>query len=360
MTKGLTRQDRPIHESFKPPSVSPCGRCGWPVEAGDRHCPSCGLPQTGGQTQAGPLSPRVSECTSCGAPIEISPTERSYTCGYCGSTFVFDYSGTGPEAQEPEFVLPFQVSADEAKARVERFLGTRRFVPSALKSRLASAGLTGVYLPCWHFSASARSDWSVRIGEYWYTTETYTVVVNGRPQVRTRQVRHTEWWPLTGKFHRFWSGCLVPATPSISQEELDAVGPFRLEALKRYRPEFLAGWPTENYTVPRETALLQAEKTIRQGQEQAIIDFLPGDTYQGLRVQTNLEHLEADLVLLPVYFLHYEWKGTKRRLLVNGQTGKVAGSVPRDWKRLILTIVIVLAALVLIRVIAGFFAPSLP
>ncbi|MCS7236838.1 MAG: zinc ribbon domain-containing protein [Thermoguttaceae bacterium] len=345
MAKSLAAKRPSVPELFKPPPAQPCQRCGWPVEQGDSYCPACGLAQEEGRIPPEP-PPTLVECTCCGAPLATSSTERSYTCEYCGSSFVFDYSGGGPGAYEPEFVLPFLVSPDEARQRIAGFVRRRRFVPAGLRTQLATVPISGVYLPVWHFSASAHSDWSVEIGEYWYRTETYTVIVNGRPQVRTRQVRYTEWWPLSGKFHRYWSGCLVPASQTITQDELDLIGPFRLEGLKRYRPEFLAGWPAENYTVSKETALSQAEDSIRNWQEEAIARFLPGDTYRALVVETALDHIEADLVLLPVYYATYKWNGTKRRILVNGQTGKAAGTIPRDWKRVVVIVLIILVLLV--------------
>lgn len=329
----------------KPPAGKPCPKCGWPVEAGDIFCSFCGH----GLREIAPRSPtRAGEelftCTNCGASWTIDPTQRSYTCEYCGSTFVFDRGSLALVGREPEFVLPFSISPEEARERFAHFVRGRWFVPRELRKKLASARPVGKYLPFWHFAVSADSTWSAEIGEFWYDSK--------------NKVHRTEWWPLRGKFHRFLRGYFIPANNTVSEWEVNQVGPFWLEGFKRYRPEFLAGWVAENPTIPQEAALPSAEEAFHRDQERAIAEFLPGDTYRNLRVRTKITHLETDLVLLPLYIVDFRWGKGARRLIMNGQTGKIYGPIPRDWRRIVLTIVVVLAVLALASILINLFAPQ--
>jgi hypothetical protein len=283
--------------------------------------------------------------------VEIRPQERSYTCAFCSSTFVLELPGDRLAGPEPEFVLPFVVPPEQAKEQIDRFLKRCYFIPTQARRALQAEQPRGVYIPCWHFALLAESTWSAQIGEHYYENQTYTVWVNGRPQTRTRRVQKTEWWDLSGKYHRYWSGYLVTASRALKQEDLEAVMPFNLEALKRYRPTFLAGWFAENCAVPREQALLAAAPVFHNLQEEAIRQFLPGDTHRHLKVQTELGSIEPDLVLVPLYILTVRWGQDTYRLLVNGQTGKVAGRVPRD-SRLIALVVLAVVLLVAAFVIA--------
>ena len=316
------------------------------MELGDLFCPRCGNPQPA-RSPAQAAAPKSISCRNCGAPVPLDPGQRSYTCSYCGSSIVVEAPGFQPD-QQPEFVLPFALSPEKASQAMGQFLRSCPFVPKEVYERVEIGELRGVYLPCWHFAVSAESVWSALIGEYWYRTETYTVVVGGRRHVRTRQVRETEWWPLQGKFQHFWSGYLVPATPTVTPTELEEIGPFHLEGLKRYRPEFLAGWGAENPSISKEDAFPQAEQYFEKSQRRAISEFLPGDTYRKLQVETTFTSLESHLTLVPVYILTFQWRGSSYRLLMNGQTAKVAGSVPQDWKTIALVIGAVLVGTILL------------
>ena len=60
-----------------------------------------------------------------------------------------------------------------------------------------------------------------------------------------------------------------------------------------------------------------------------------------------------DLILLPVYLLSYRYRNKLYRFLMNGQTGKVAGSKPLSPWRIMLTIGGVLAAILVFLLLAG-------
>ena len=175
----------------------------------------------------------------------------------------------------------------------------------------------------------AESQWQAMIGEYWYRTETYTERDSkGNTVTRTRQVRETEWWPLSGRHHRYHSGHLVSGSRGLQQVEADRLMPFQLPAMKRYLPHFIAGWLCEEYSIAREDALAICQQEFFQREQSHVAGFLPGDTHRDLHVQTQFSRVNSDLCLLPIYLLTYRYKDRTFRFLVNGQTGKVAGEKP--------------------------------
>ena len=68
-------------------------------------------------------------------------------------------------------------------------------------------------------------------------------------------MQETEWWPLAGRHHRYYSGYLVSGSKGLAQDQSLRIQPFNLPALKRYEPYFLAGWLAEEYSVGRDEAL---------------------------------------------------------------------------------------------------------
>jgi hypothetical protein len=213
-----------------------------------------------------------------------------------------------------------------------------------------SEKLKGVYLPFWSFSMLAHSRWSAQIGEYWYRTETYTTTENGKTVTKTRTVRETEWWSLSGNHHRYYSHYLVSGSRGLSQQEADRVKPFHLAALKRYEPYYLAGWLSEEYSVERDHALGVCQQEFYQREHQNVAAFLPGDTQRGLRVDTHFSDINSDLILLPIYLLSYRYRDKLYRFMVNGQTGKASGDKPLSWLKIGIAVVV---ALVIVGVAAA-------
>jgi DNA-directed RNA polymerase subunit RPC12/RpoP len=338
------------------PQGAPCPACGAPVEPGDRFCPACGTPRAAPPAAAAPRNQRIFRCQNCSSEVATDPDQRSYTCPFCDSTYVVEFSPEDTGRQPPEFVIGFAVTPDQALERFHRWIQDNAwFRPGDLQAAQIAEKLKGIYLPFWSFSMFAHSVWQATIGEHWYRTETYTEQDSkGNTVTRTRQVQETEWWPLAGQHQQYHSGYLVSGSRGLKQAEADRVQPFQLPALKRYEPYFLAGWLCEEYSVSRDEALRLCQAEFYRREQANVATFLPGDTHQGLEVQTTFSQASSDLCLLPIYLLSYRYRDKLYRFMVNGQTGKAAGDKPVSWKRIGVALGIAAAILaVLLLVLAG-------
>lgn len=347
--------DLPILEStllddLPAPHGRACKACGAPVEEWDFFCNACGAPQPQAPAPAaGAMPEKAIQCGNCGAQIAVNPNQRSYTCPFCDSNYVIDLPAQQTHRQPPEFVIGFTVSPEAALEKFRRWINRNSlFRPGDLARKHIEDKLKGIYIPFWSFSMLAQSRWSAKIGEYWYRTETYTTTVNGKTVTRTRTVRETEWWPLSGQHHEFYSGYLVSGSRGLPQKDAELIKPFHLAAVKRYQPHFLAGWMCEEYSVKREEALAVCQQEFFRREQQSVARFLPGDTHSGLQVETTFSHVQSDLVLLPVYVLSYRYRGKVYRFLVNGQTGSMAGEKPVSAVRILLLVLVIVLLLLLL------------
>jgi hypothetical protein len=330
------------------------------VEPLDKFCPACGTanPEYGGQRLEGgqrsdvgdqrsdqakiersPLS-KFFKCQQCGAEVATDPDQRSYVCPFCDSTYVLEFSPDHTGRQSPEFVIGFAITPDQAQDAFKQWLKKRTwFRPGDLAAASVADKLKGIYLPFWSFTMLADSQWHAQIGEHWYRTETYTTTDSkGNTTTHTRQVQETEWWPLSGRHHRFYSGYLVSGSKGLPQKESLRIQPFQLPSLKRYEPYFLAGWLAEEYSVARDEALGLCQTEFQRQEQANVSTFLPGDTHSGVKVQTEFSHVSSDLCLLPIYILSYRYRDNVYRYLLNGQTGKMAGDKPLSPTRIALFI----------------------
>ncbi len=299
------------------------------------------------------------QCKSCGSQIALDPDQRSYVCAFCGSTYVVDFSPDLTGRMDPEFVIGFAIPREQAIEKFQQWIKANRWYhPNDLKQARLTDRIQGVYLPFWSFSVLARSVWAASIGEYWYRTETYTTTDSkGRTVTRTRTVRETEWWDLSGRHHRYYSGYLVSASKSLDHAIAQRVMPFDLPALKRYEPWFLAGWASEEYTVPKESAYETSKQYFLAQEHLNISRFMPGDTHRNLSVRSTFSQNSYDLILLPYYLLTYKYREKTYRFLINGQTGKVWGDKPlskqKIWTAVGLGLLVIAALVLLIILLAG-------
>jgi hypothetical protein len=335
-----------------------CPHCGAPFESHDSFCTGCGGPVEGEPAEAEVVEAEVVEqkhfrCQNCGSEVAADLTTRSYTCPFCDSTYVTEYSPEETGRQRPEFVIGFAVTLEQAQQKFQQWLRSNRwFRPGDLTSAQIEEKLRGIYMPFWSFSMLAQSKWSATIGEYWYRTETYTTMQNGKMVTKTRRVRETEWWNLDGRHHEYYNGYLLSGSRGLSQADADRIKPFHLPALKRYKPFFLAGWLSEEYSIDRDMALERCKQYFYQREKENVAAFLPGDTHRGLNVQVWFSQANSDLILLPLYLLSYRYRDKLYRFMINGQTGQIAGDKPISKKRIAVAVVAGLALVAILVLLA--------
>src|SRR3972149_1619761 len=84
-----------VHDAAPATSAVACRACGAPVDDGDKFCGFCGATQpaedkTPGAT--GKPSQNYFRCKSCGAEVAVAPEHRSYTCAFCDSNYVVEFT----------------------------------------------------------------------------------------------------------------------------------------------------------------------------------------------------------------------------------------------------------------------------
>ena len=325
-----------------------CPRCSRRARAGQPFCESCGDRLTSAESAASETR-RTLACPECGATSQIPEGERTASCPFCAAAFVSQGEAAGRHA--PEFLLPFSITESKAQEKFHEWIGRFAFfAPDDLSRKASVGGLRGVYVPFWSFSMRSDSAWRARLGEYWYetVTETYTTTENGKTLTRTRtkQVRHTEWYPLDGRFHQFHSHYLVCASKGLTQDSAERIQPFPVGELTRYAPHYLSGWLAEEYFVDRESAMTASTHEFRERELRDIREFLPGDTSADLEASTEFHDVTEDLVYLPIWILAYRYREKVFQFVLNGATGEGHGDKPVSAWKVAFFVLIVIAIII--------------
>lgn len=250
------------------------------------------------------------KCEGCGAAFTLPPMQVSGACPFCGSAHLVQ-TPTGDLIQ-PEGVLPFQFDAEAARQHVIRWIDDLKFRPGDLDERAAVSRPQGVYLPCWTFDLGGQMKWHALIGE--------------------RRGKQTVWVPRDDLYLVYHDDLLVPASHTITKELLDDVLEYDTKALCPYSIDLLADHAVEIYQVSMADASLVArQRASRLGREYVMRHNLAGEQVKDFQMNSLGLIIESyKLTLLPLWLTTYRYKNEKYAVVVNGQSGRVAGQAPRS------------------------------
>lgn len=268
-------------------------------------------------------------CTSCGAIVNFTPPETATQCAFCGAKIVAQPKSADPLIA-PEGVLPFRVAQAQAAAALKTWLGSLWFAPSQLKDLARPEKLGSVYIPYWTYNTYSYTNYAGERGEWYYVTERYQE--NG--EWREREVRHTNWYGVSGAVDRQFTDACVPATKSLSKNYLDKLEPWDLGELKSYEPAYLSGHKAQTYQV----ALGEGFELFKRRAEPVIYGDVThdigGDEQRVGHLSTNYSNITFKHLLLPVYSGAYHFNGKVFQIVVNGRTGEVQGQRPYSWLKI--------------------------
>ncbi len=273
-------------------------------------------------------------CPSCGAETVSAAEVMSVSCPFCGSHYVRE-----PEFRQkvirPETLIPFTIGKNDAADRFTKWARRRLLAPRDFRKGIKAPPMQGVYVP--HFTFDTDLSTAYR-GEGGRTkTETYTVRVNGKSQVRTRT--YTVWYPISGKNNMYIDDIPFCASKSIDGKLLDKIRPFSGKVLNVYNPAFLAGFVAERYSLGPKDGFLSAKTLAERRMEEAIKRERDYDSYRFMQYDHTYNKVLFKHILLPVWMSTYRYRDRAYPFFVNGESGKAAGKAPLSaWKIALLSV----------------------
>ncbi|WP_022706601.1 hypothetical protein [Paracoccus zeaxanthinifaciens] len=275
---------------------------------------------------------RTLSCPNCGARVDLDDTHHASACPFCATPVVTDTGAT--RRIKPQAVLPFRLTEAEARKAMSDWLGGLWFAPSGLVAYARKdKHLTGVYSPFWTFDADSRSRYSGQRGDVYYETHWVTETVNGKSRRVARRVAKVRWRPARGRVARSFNDVLVPASTSLPQRFTGAMAPWDLSHLAVYRPDFLAGFEAEGYTVALADGHGAARAQMARVIEGDVRRDIGGDRQRIDSIASEFDAETFKHILLPIWTAAYRYNGRSFRFVVNGQSGRVMGERPWSaWK----------------------------
>lgn len=260
---------------------------------------------------------RIYACRSCGGQIVTEATTAATHCPFCGNPVVMINQLSGD--LRPDYVIPFRLDHEAAKAAMTKHLSGKRLLPKLFKSQNHIDEIKGIYVPFWLFDAEADADidyratrvrtWSDRDYDY---TETSHYALSRAGSLGFERV------PVDG-------------SSKIPNDLMESIEPFDFSGAVDFQTAYLSGYLADRYDEDAAQSIDRANERIKRSTEQAFRSTVRGyNTVTVTNSSVRLTNGEAKYALYPVWLLNTTWRGEKYIFAMNGQTGKFVGNLPVD------------------------------
>ncbi len=284
------------------------------------------------------LAQKTVTCKSCGATSVYDALEVASECPYCGSNQVMEANDVTTLA--PNGVVPFRITAQQAGANFMSWLKGKWFCPSEAKRSAQADKFLGIYLPYWTFDADTDTTYTARYG------------INRKVKHGDEEKIVTDWHNTSGTYQHFVDDELVLASNHHDSSILNMIEPFDTADNKTYKPEYIAGYAAERYSLGLKDAWEKAKQFItnrlRALIENKIRSEHNADSVADLAMRTAYSNITYKYLMLPIYISSFTYKGKVYQFMVNGQSGKVGGRSPVSALRVLVAILIAIAIIALI------------
>jgi DNA-directed RNA polymerase subunit RPC12/RpoP len=270
-------------------------------------------------------------CDACGADMVIAKKELAVTCPFCTSNRVNIRPAPSDQLQ-PLFLIPFQIQPQTNTERARQWLGAGWFHPAELSSDTLISHFSGIYLPFFTFDAAITGHWKAQVG---YERQERYYDASAK-EWRTRTVIDWRW--ESGQVAVDVDDMLLPGSSHVSRVILERIYPFHLQALKEYRPDFLAGWQAHGADIPLPSAWDTAKAAMRELTRKTCHDDIPSSHVRNFSMTADFDSETWRYILLPVYLSSYCFQEKVYQVMINGQTGAISGQKPVAWWKIWLAI----------------------
>ena len=259
-------------------------------------------------------------CNSCGGEIVGDMSTAATRCPYCDNPVVM--SGQFSGALRPDLVIPFKLDKEQAKAALKKHTSKKPLLPKLFTAQNRIESIQGIYVPFWLFDTDVNATiryQATRIHCWSDSNYNYT---------------RTSYYSLLRSGSISFDNVPVDGSVKMSNDLMESIEPYDLTQAVDFQTAYLAGYLADKFDVESDDCKARANDRIKSSTESAFAATTAGFS-SVIPEHTNIQ-LSGGRVrygLLPVWILTTRWKDKLYTFAMNGQTGRLVGNLPIDWKR---------------------------
>lgn len=259
-------------------------------------------------------------CPDCGGRIITAFNTAATFCVYCHNPVVVAAHLCGEH--KPAKIIPFKLSKESALEALHKVCHKKPLLPRSFCHAAKRGEITGLYVPFWLFSANLH------------------ISVDGTASNVKRWTSGDYKNEKTDYFHILRQATIpfemvpVDAATRMDNDLMDALEPFEYSQMTDFSMEYLSGFFAESYDEDATDCTLRFIERSDKGAMQYIYESLEGYDSTSLKtVEVQRGNMQSVYALLPVWIMNIKDGKRVYAFAMNGQTGKVAGTLPISAKK---------------------------
>lgn len=259
-------------------------------------------------------------CPSCGGEILTDAHTAATFCPYCANPTILPGRVSG--GWKPEGVIPFQTSKEDAKAAFLKLCKNKPLLPKFFTEEQQLEKITGIYVPFWLYDCSGRLDGRYRATRIHHWSDAHY------------NYTRTEHFLLTRNANAKFSGIPMDGSSKMDDTFMESIEPFDYSKVVDFDTAYLSGFLADKYDVESDSGKERIQTRVSNSLEDLVQTSMIGyATAVPTRKTIHVDHGKAKYVLMPVWILNTRYKEKLYTFAMNGQTGKMTGTLPICPKR---------------------------
>lgn len=288
-------------------------------------------PETGDNSGDGK---RTYKCPSCGADFETGEVLSATSCAYCGSPLLIESRLTEP--YRPTRILPFKIDKASAQAAFRKWSKRGILTPAAFKSNAVMDQVQGTYVPFWLYDYDVHMEMTAEA----VNRETKE---SGEGENK-KQFETVETYNVYRETTATYREVPFDASENFPDEAMEVIEPFDSKEFVEFSMPYLPGFQAERYGVKADQLRDRVREELQKDMEEATEATITGyDDVTVRNVNATFTNERTEQVLLPVWSLHYTFRGKTYPLYMNGRSGKIDGALPTDKLKALIIFLIAFA-----------------
>ena len=263
---------------------------------------------------------RAYGCPSCGAELICEESTAATSCPYCGNPTVVPGQFSGQ--LRPDFIIPFKLSKEDAVKALKSHYKGKFFLPKSFTAENHLQEIQGIYVPFWMFDGEAEGD------AHYEATRSHTY------RSGDYEITETEHYDVYRAGSIFFEKIPVDASSKMSDDYMDSIEPYDYQDLKPFSTAYLPGFLADKFDVTVDQCRQRADQRCEGTLEAVLRNTVTGYNACILKQKTaSLKRGKVHYALMPVWMLNTKWDGKDFLFAMNGQTGKLVGELPVNWRK---------------------------
>ena len=266
----------------------------------------------------------IQTCSSCGAELVSDGNTMATECAYCGSPNMIPRRFDG--MLRPDYVIPFKKTKEDAIAALKEFYKGKKLLPKAFRDENRIKEIQSMYVPFWLFDSKVHA------------SATFRAESDSVHETADEIITETSHYSCERGGSMAFERIPVDGSERMDDSYMESIEPFDYSALVPFSAAYFTGHIADKYDVDAEASVPRADRRVHESAVGVLAGTVTG--YDRCSIDGEASIIKEDgtvsYAMAPVWILTTKYQDKPYTFMMNGQTGKVVGSVPIDRAKVLL------------------------